>query len=568
MQSKHRIIKDFNKISGLFASFILVAILVFFTIYPFKLDLTDDARYSIAPVSRKLMQEIREPISATLYLNGNLNPAFYQLRRETLTMLSELSRHTPYAINIQQVNPAEASGMTEQQLRFTALMERGIIPSEVFVRDKEGRSIRHTLFPWLEITYKGRSELVSLLKNLPHQSGEENILSSIETLEYEITAAIRRITTDHAPKIAFLEGNGELTEDATYQISKALSQYFQVDRGMLGFDANILNEYKVVIIAGPTQPFTELQKYILDQYLMHGGALLWLAEGVFYDQNMLASEGSSPFIAQDLQIEDFMFRSGVRINPVLVKDRQSLMMPVNVAPAGERPQFDLFPWHYTPLLLSSQQHPITRYLGEVKAAFASSLSIVGNDPRIRHQVLLASSTASKTMNSPGIIQLSDLNSAEDQNFNESFIPVAILAEGNFSSLFTNRIAPPQVIATRPYRSESKHTRQLWIADADIIRNESTGIPSDSTTLPLGFDRVMNRKFSNEAFLVNAINYLAGNEEWMQLRSKEYRMRLLNVQAGKQGKGWLQWIVVGMPLLLMMLFGVVRHYRRKKKFTHN
>ncbi|HRR62855.1 MAG TPA: GldG family protein, partial [Paludibacteraceae bacterium] len=266
--------KNKKEISILIFLFILVFILIL--IFPFRLDLSSDKRYTISPVSKKLMQQLDAPLKVTLYLEGDLNPGFLRMKKSTIQMLEELSAYSKKGIEIKTINPSLAKSSTEREKNYLKLSSHGLTPTAVYERDKEGKAIQKIIFPWLEIEYKGNKTLVNLLKNLPGNSGEQNINISIENLEFEITDAIRRLTSTQVNKIAFLEGHGELSEAETYDISKALSRYFQIDRGIIGTDASILDDYKVLIVAKPMFPFSEKDKFIIDQYIMKGGRILWL----------------------------------------------------------------------------------------------------------------------------------------------------------------------------------------------------------------------------------------------------------------------------------------------------
>ena len=269
--------KNYREIILFICLLALVSITFFFF---FRVDLTSDKRYSISEQTKKLMNGIESPLDVTVYLDGDLNPGFLHLKKSTADLLEELSAYSKKTINIRYINPSIADNAEQRQQKYTELEAKGLTATEVYERDKEGKSIQKIIFPWIEITYENKTIPVNLLKNIRGNSGEENLNISIENLEFEITDAIRRLVNKEVNKIAFIEGHGELNEAETYDISKALSRYFQIDRGKLGTDASILNDYKAIIIAKPQQPFSETDKYIIDQYIMNGGRVLWLIDGV------------------------------------------------------------------------------------------------------------------------------------------------------------------------------------------------------------------------------------------------------------------------------------------------
>lgn len=555
-----------RKLKHFLLLFSMLFVLAFFTFYTFRIDLTEDNRYSISPYTVQLMKNLNQPIHITLYLNGDLNPAFHRLRKATTDIIDDLSKHTRFAVSTTHVNPSQAGTEEERLQIFSDLAERGLTPTEVYMRDKEGKSMRKIIFPWIEIETDTRKIAVPLLKNLRNKSGEENINISVENLEFEIADALRRLTLKTVRKIAFLEGHGELSEAETYEITKSLSRYYQIDRGALNKDASVLNDYPLVIVAGPQTAFSEEDKYILDQYIMYGGSILWLIDGVKYDRQLLAEKGFTPVIEADLNLQDIFFRYGVKISPVVIQDLQCVNTPVNVAPKGEQAQFDRIPWHYAPLLLSSDIHPISKNTGGILSEFVSGISIIGKLENMETEVLLVSSHQSKVTAAPAIASLHAVQETDPGTFQSSYLPVAVMVSGNFQSNFNNRIPPTDVITERPFKAVGNHTRQLFIAGSSIIRNETTGIASDSTCLPLGYDRTTGFTYGNELFLINAVHYLTNQEELIQLRAKSIKIRLLNQSISLQNRTKLQIINIALPFVCLLLFAFIFNHFRKKKYT--
>ena len=541
---------------------VLLAIVVLSFFFFFRIDLTSDKRYSIAPQTKHLMQQINEPLEIKVYLDGDLNPGFLRLKRATAELLDELAVYSKQDIRIHYENPSLAASSEERQAKYAELEARGMKPAAVYERDKEGKQIQKIIFPWAELTYGNRTLTVNLLKNIRGNSGEQNLNISIENLEFELTDAIRILSTKEINKIAFIEGHGELTEEETYDISKALSKYFQIDRGILGQDASALNDYKAIIIAKPSLPFSESDKYILDQYLMYGGRILWLLDGVKLAYDELSVTGVSPIIELDLNLKDLLFRYGVRINPVLLQDVQCVNIPVNIAPAGEQPHFETMPWVYAPLLLTSGFHPATRNITEVKAEFCSALEAVGENLQVEIYPLLATSDNTHVVGIPGMIDLSDLPQTADKGyFNTGYVPVAFSLEGVFPSVFANRMRPQNITNARPHKKESAETRQIIVADGDIIRNEMSG----GEIVPLGFDPFTEQQFGNKDFIQNAVLYLADRAGWMDLRSRTVKLSLLNKNAIQANRTYWQIINVALPIVLLMIFGFIYQFVRKRKY---
>ncbi|HEY5592453.1 MAG TPA: gliding motility-associated ABC transporter substrate-binding protein GldG [Paludibacter sp.] len=545
----------------------LVALVVISYFYFFRIDLTSDKRYSVADQTKNLMTKVDAPLKVVVYLDGDLNPGFLRLKKSTAELLDELSVYSNKNIEIHYENPSLADSPEQREKKYAELQQRGLIPTAVYERDKEGKSIQKVIFPWLEIAYKGKKVSINLLKNIRGNSGDENLNISIENLEFEITDGIRRLVNTEVSKIAFIEGHGELSDAETFDISKSLSLYFQIDRGKLATDASILDKYKVIIIAKPTLPFSESDKYIIDQYIMNGGRVLWLLDGVRIARENLSTIGISPAIELDLNLNDQLFRYGIRINPVILEDVQCANIPVNIAPANATPQFEPTPWFYAPLLLTSSQHPVTRNITEVRAEFCSGIDIVGENKQMKAQLLLATSDNTHIIGTPTTIDMSQTPKANDKAyFNLSYVPVAVSLDGIFESDFANRMTPKGLTNTLPIRQLSVPTRQIVVADGDIIRNETNGTASDSTTIPLGFDRYMNQQFGNKEFVLNAVLYLADNEGWMQLRNRTLKLRLLNKKITGEDKTTWQLTNVLIPIGLLIIFGVSYQVIRKRKYT--
>jgi ABC-2 type transport system permease protein len=543
----------------------LVALAIISYFYFFRIDLTSDKRYSITDQTKNLMQKIDSPLEVVVYLDGDLNPGFQRLKKSTAELLDELSVYSNKSIAVKYENPSLADSPAEREKKYTELQAHGLTPTAVYERDKEGKSIQKIIFPWIEISYKGKKVPVCLLKNILGNSGEENLNISIENLEFEITDGIRRLVNTEISKIAFIEGHGELPEAETYDISKSLSRYFQIDRGVLARDASILNNYKAIIIAKPTKPFSESDKFIIDQYIMNGGRVLWLIDGVRIAKENLSTIGLSPAMELDLNLNDQLFRYGVRINPVLLQDVQCASVPINIAPANATPQFEPTPWYFAPLLLASPEHPVSRNITEVRSEFCSGIDVVGDNKQVKYQLLLATSDNTHIIGTPTTIDLSQKLKANDKGyFNAVYVPVAVSLEGIFESDFANRMIPKGLVNTLPILKQSIKTRQIVVADGDIIRNEVS--LKDSTSIPLGFDRYMNQQFGNKEFIQNAVLYLADDDGWMQLRSHTLKLRLLNKKITNEDRIIWQLGNVLIPIGLLLIFGVAYQIIRKRKYT--
>ena len=509
-------------------------------------DMTDDKRYTISRPTKELLRSLDSPLTVTVLLEGELNAGFTRLQKAASELLSEFSIYTTEGIDSR---PLETS------------LLQGLDPIVIHERTHKGKMAQTTVYPYAIVEYKGKKRVVNLLQNQRGLSGEENLNNSIENLEYSMVEAIRGLAQTKVEKVVFLEGHGELEEHDVYDLTQLLAQYYQVDRGCLGNEAGVLDGYAAVIIADPQLPFSEEDKYILDQYIMQGGRVLWVVNGVKFSSDFLASQGATPIVALDLDINDMLFRYGVRIRHGLVQDLQCLPVPVDVSTNPQQPNWQPMPWTYAPLLLTSQQSPITRNIAQLTATMASAVELVGGEDGIRKEVLLATSSASKLTAVPAQVNLS-MGVDDEQSYQYAYIPVAVSLEGEFSSLYAHLGAPESIVASAPVRKVSVPTRQIVVAAGSAIRNEW----QQNQPLPLGYDRYTKTQFGNRDFMLNAVLYLTDNEGWLQLRQKEITLRLLTDKRAQTARIQAQVMSMVIPLAILGLLGGVIVLMKKRKYV--
>lgn len=528
------------------AAVVLVNVLVHHFVV--RWDMTNDRRYSIAPTTRALIQSLDAPLQVTILLDGELNAGFQRLQRATIEMVEELEAIGYWQLGIEYRVSAEE-------------VPKGLSPTVIHERTHKGQTAQTTVYPYALITYKGKTAVVELLRNNRGLSGEENLNHSIENLEFAFVEAIHSLARESVEKIAFLEGHGELSEAEVFDLSQALSHYYQIDRGTLGNETGVLDEYRAVIIADPQLPFSEKDKYILDQYLMQGGRILWVVNGVRFSEQTLSENGMTPVIPLELNISDMLFRYGMRINPTLVQDLQCLPMPVDVSDNPQQPNWQPMPWTYAPLLLTSQASPITRNIMQVSATMASCIDFVGGEDGLQKTTLLATSSNSKLTGTPATVDLSLFNGTESE-FQYAFVPVAASIEGVFPSLYAHLLPPEDLQLHAPLRKTSEPTKQIVVAAGSTIRNEwQQGQP-----LPLGYDRYTQTQFGNRDFMVNAVLYLTDDTGWMALRQKQITLRLLNDQRAREERITAQVVSIIMPLTILAIIGIAVIGIRKKRYT--
>ena len=526
-----------------------------------RLDLTAEKRHSISESTKNLLENQEHGVKVDVYLDGDMNVGFLRLKKSVGYLLDEMDRYANVGLNVEFSDPlSDAKSEKERNLIMAKMQRRGISPTMVHDYDKNGNTLQKVIFPWAVVSCAGDTITVPLLQNIAGRSGDENLNSSIENLEYAFTDALRILTQKEVIKVAFLEGHNEAEEHFVFSLTESLSRYYQVDRGVLGNDPNILNDYKVVIIAEPQTEFSESDKYILDQYIMRGGRVIWLIDGVATN-----GEVGKP---NDLGLTDQLFTYGVRIQPMMLLDIQCATVPINTAMEGQTPNFVPMPWYYSPLLMTMPEHAITRNVAPVKAEFASYIEKVGENDSVMGTVLLCSSSKTALEKAPMSLRADIVNlSPESPYFAYSYMPVAVLLEGKFNSVYANRLAPENIITSgsKPIK-QSEDTKMIVVADGSIALNSLQGFASGYEPLPLGYDKYMKMQFGNNDFMLNAVNYLADDGDWMQLRNKKISLRILDKEkVARNGEFW-KWFCITIPVLLLIIFSIGFQIVRKNQNT--
>ena len=547
-------------------SLIIVLVLIFTKTLYFRIDLTEEGRYSLSDASKDLVAEISEPLTVKLYLDGDLDANMLRLRRSTEDLVRELNMYASEQLVIENYNPNSATTDEERYAEYAELEERGLRGMSVTIRERGGKMSEQVIFPWAEVCSSRDTMAICLMQPSSQKSGEVAVNNAIADLEYLFVDAIRVLNRKEIRKVAFIEGHGELAEEYTYDASGALSRYFQVDRGVIGIDASVLDSYDAIIVAKPMTAYSESDKFIIDQYIMRGGRVLWLLDGAQMSNDMLAEGGATPLIELDVNLNDMLFRYGVRLTPTVVEDMQCAYMPVNVARPGEEPRFEPIPWFYMPLLQGSPYHPITKTLQAVKADFASGIEIVGDTAGARKEVLLITSNASHVNMAPTEIDVMDaINIEPKEYFTTQYVPIAVALEGKFESIYKHRMAPAGVNVDKII-DKSEPTRMVVVADGDIIRNDIEQHREGLMLVPLGYDRVTRQTHGNKDFIVNAMLYLTDDEGVMQLRNRRIDLRLLNRAVVDSQRDMWMWINTLLPVVLLAIFGGIFFWIRKRKYV--
>jgi ABC-2 type transport system permease protein len=553
---------------------VLVGVNYLATLVHFRLDLTQEKRYTLSAPTRKLLRELKEPVTVTVLLEGDNMPAgFRRLSNSTRELLQEFKETGKDNIIYKFQKPSMDQGDTTGAFSMDSLMRMGLKPTNVRVKVKEGEGEEQRyLFPGALVTTGNRIIPVDFLQSSKVSDGDPfSTLNNAEALlEYKLAHAIQKISADKVPAVGYLLDNGE---PRTYNVYD-LIQGTLMDNYGFGFvpidSVPVIPAYfNAIVIMKPTVKFTDEQKLKIDQYIMHGGKVIWLLDKLDASLDSLMRK-QSDFVAFDfgLNLDDQLFRYGVRINPDLVQDLQCDRLPLVVGNMGDKPQMELQDWPYFPLLSSYTGHPISKNMDLVLSMFPNSIDTV-KAIGVRKTVLLATSSNARTLSTPAIVSLNSVKTEEDlKTFNKANISVAMLLEGRFSSLFTNRLSQAKMdtlagIYKQPFRAASEdENKMIVISDADIASNVFS---QKQGPLPMGFNQFTNYQYANRDFILNCVEYLVNPSGILETRSKDYTLRLLDPEKVENEKSQWQLINIGVPVLLVVLFGFIYQTVRKRKY---
>jgi ABC-2 type transport system permease protein len=531
----------------------------------FRIDLTAEKRYSITEVSKNVVERLENPVNITLYLDGELPAGFRKLKKSIEEKIADYNAFSSEPIHLMVFDPYRITDKKSQQKFFQELVALGIQPTNSLQNTDRG-TVTRMIFPGAVVEYGDKKIGINLLKNNQEVHAEVNLNNSIESLEYEFTSAFADLLSNEKHGIAFLNGHGELNEHETHDFTESLSNKYEVTRISSNQLSGNASKFKVVVIANPTKAFPEVDKFYLDQYLMEGGRLMWLIDPVSVSLDSLSNGLTTLAFPQNLNLDDQLFRYGVRLNSNLIQDVDCLMLPVNTAPEGAPANFKPAPWYFSPLLIPTDDHVIGRNMNRVKAEFVSSIDTVGKQQSVKKSVVLSTSPYSLVSQTPLEVSLASINNPPDRRlFNQPSQPIGMLLEGTFTSVYKNRMVDSFGAKASEVKTESHPTKMIIFADGNLMANQFRLVNGVPEYRQLGFDRYSKQVFGNKAFLLNAINYLTDDEGLMDLRSRTFKIRLLDKVRVKEAKLTWQLINVILPLVIVSAFGAVYVYLRRRKY---
>jgi len=580
MENKRKNLKKNQIVTFLVTVAIVVLVNVIGSFVFTRFDLTSEKRYTLSPTTKEILNGLNDYVYFKVYLEGDFPAGFKKLRRETKEMLDEFRAYSKY-IDYEFINPSESGNEAEIRETYNQLYRAGLNPADLNVKNSDGSTKQMVIWPGALVSYRNNTEIaIDLLENQIGQTDSEALNASMQNLEFRLIDAVKKVTRLMKPNIAFIEGHGELEAPQVQDITQTLSQNYNVVRLEIGGridalihrtqdtlrDVSAFPSFDAIVIAKPTQPFDERDKFLIDQYIMHGGKVLWLVEPVFATMDSLQNQESTVGIEQDLNLDDMLFKYGVRLNRDLLLDLTCAALPIRTGQVGGQAQLEFFRWYYFPLLQAASEHPMVRNMNAIKADFVSSIDATTSATGVEQIPLLRTSNYTKVSGTPVFITLAMLRQTPDQRmFATKGKNVAYLLKGTFPSLYANRI-PQEIVDDQAtdFMEESKPTAMIVVADGDIIRNQidiRTRKP-----LPLGFDQYTQNTYANKEFIENAISYLVEGEGMIDIRSRELKVRLLD--ATKVSRERAKWQVINtlVPIAIIIVLGTALAFVRKRKYS--
>ena len=529
-----------------------------------RFDLTADKRYTLSETSLKIIDEVTQPLYVDVFLEGNFPGEFKKLQTETQQLLEEFKAQNSNII-FQFVNPLADEDVDKEAI-FQSFVERGLTPVNVTLNDK-GQQTQEIVFPWAIATFGDKSVKIPLLKNMIGASTAEKVVTSVQHLEYAFANAFNTVSKAKEKKVAILNGNGQLEDKYIADFVRTIRDNYYIGPFTLDSVAKqptetlkYLKKYDLLVIAKPTEVFTDAEKQVLDQYVISGGKTIWLMDQVNMEMDSLLQTGENLAFPRNLNLNDMFFKYGIRMQPELIKDLMATPIALATGEQGSATQYTQFPWFYSPMIYPSAKNPIVSNLDGIKFEFASPIELLQND--LKKSVLLTSSKYSKLVGTPTEVNLNMVEERPDQKefAGTGNYPVAILLEGKFHSVFENRVL---AFKDASFKNADKDSKMIVISDGDVIRNQ---LDKNYQPLELGFDKWTNTLYANKEFMLNCVNYLLDDTGLINIRSKEVNLPMLDKDKVYKDYTFSQIITVGLPLVVLLVFGVLFTILRKKKYS--
>jgi gliding-associated putative ABC transporter substrate-binding component GldG len=559
-----------NRFWWLWVTLLFLLLIYVASLAHFRIDLTKEKRFSLSPSTQRILRDLEDEVQIDIYLTGDLSAGFKKLSLASEELLSEFKEYGKTNIQYRFVRPGEGLPDSLRFQVYDSLVREGIKPFNNQVTTKEGEEkTERLIFPAAMVSFRDRKVPLDLLSGKSGMDEESTLNYSEALLEFKFADAIDKLTRKQLPIVAYAAGNGQPLNPTVRDLFDAMRNNYRfgvidLKTGLL--DADTIN---ALLVVKPSQSFSETEKLKIDQYVMNGGNVIWFVDKLYAEMDSLL-RAQTDFIAFDknLNIDDLLFKYGVRINNDLLQDLKCAKQPLVVGEMGGQPQIQRVPFPYYPLLNSPSTHPVAKNLDDVLSIFPGSIDTV-KAPGIKKTILLASDTLSRTLSTPAFVSLQSVKSEDDiRTFNKSYLPVAVLLEGRFSSLYANRFTNElrdtlSSFSSKPYTAAAtKEAKQIVVSDGDIVTN----VIASSGPLAMGMQQYENYQFANKEFFMNAVDYLVNPNGVLETRSKDVTLRLLDKQKILSEKTMWQVINIVVPILLVLLFGWIYQIRRRRDFS--
>jgi ABC-2 type transport system permease protein len=556
--------KDFTQLIIVIVAIIIINILSQFAFT--RIDFTKEKRYTISNISTQILQNLKEPVKVTVYLEGDFPSGFKRLRSATKDLLIDYKAYAGSNLTYEFIDPVTGENQQQQQNTLDQLSQKGIEPTNLSVKTESGLT-QKMIFPAAIVYYKGKEIPVKLLQTRTGLSPEEVLNNSIQNLEYAFSSAIKKVSSGGKPRVGFTEGNGELDDMHLQDAMKSLSDGYEAGRinlSQITYDG--IQKLKVMVIAKPEIQFSELEKYKIDQFLMKGGKVIWSLDQVNADLDSMRSsrKGEQLAFQKKLNLDDQLFTYGIRINYDLIGDMNCGQIPVSTGEVGGQAQIQMVPWLFYPIIMPVSQHPMIKNLDGIKTEFISTIDTIATK-NVKKTILLTTSPYNRELETPTIISLNMIEDTPDpKRFQSTPKPVCVLLEGSFKSNFLNRPIPEGTNFPVASINKSVNTKMLVFSDGDVFKNEVS--TKDGSVFPLGYDKYNQQTYGNKTFLLNALDYLTDDSGLITLRTKEIKLRLLD--KGKLVAEKTKWQLINtlLPLIMLIVFGIFQHIYRKRKYA--
>ncbi|MFC3198289.1 gliding motility-associated ABC transporter substrate-binding protein GldG [Parapedobacter deserti] len=532
------------------------------SLYFGRVDFTAEKRFTLSPLAKHTASGLQDEVHITVLLDGKLPAGFARLRKATADLLNDLKAYSNGKLTFSFVDPMDGDA-GQQREHTAALADRGITPTNLNVRTETGLT-QQLIFPAALLAYGDEELPVYLLQNRTGASHEDVLNNSVQNLEYAFVSALRKASSGGRPLIGFTEGHGELDNVQLYDAIQSLMSGYQV--GFVNLDSislEGLSQLAVLIVAKPTRPFSETEKFKINHFVMKGGRMLWAIDQQDAELDRMRATGDQTVVARQLNLDDLLFTYGVRLNYDLIADMNCAQIPLTMG-SGQQQQVELAPWLFYPIFVPTTAHPALKNLDGIRSEFAGTLDTIAV-PGVRKTIVLQSSPFSRVLSTPATISLELAAETPDPaQFRNKPYAVAALLEGLLPSVFAHRPVPEGIDPAVAMPKRSMPTKMLVIADGDVLKGQVN--PTDGSPYPLGWDRYTQHQYGNKAFLLNAVDYLTDDAGIIALREKEVKLRLLDQVKIRQDRTYWQLINVALPPILLLLFGLVQQYLRKRRYT--